>query len=396
MRCICGVLASLRSCSAGKGTNIVVASTGHRTDDDLLYFRLSQTIRDLGYKVTLMGKPSEVKPSKGIALESISRCPSRIARFLVGPLVFALKWCKDPGDTTIIASPDLLAISVILRLVCPRKRFFYFALENYGDKIGDKQWIPCALRPLLNVLLPSMEVRSASRLDAVMVTDRATARRFRNSHMAILPNYPHVALVQQHRLREGERYRWPRAAGGFRAVYSGRISNSRGLTVLLDAIRLLPDDYELHLYGWAEPTILGSLGQSAQVYYHGVLSWPEVLYEIAKYDVGLCVFQRGTGYENAAENTTKLFEYMLCSVPVIVSDFAGLKSIVMESGSGLCVDPDEPRAVAEAIEVLRRDPESALRMGRRGHEAVISSYCWENVIPVLSDLLNSKQGSTPE
>jgi glycosyltransferase involved in cell wall biosynthesis len=72
----------------------------------------------------------------------------------------------------------------------------------------------------------------------------------------------------------------------------------------------------------------------------------------------------------------KMFEYMAAGLPVIASDFPLWKSIIEENQCGLCVDPLDPKAIADAIDYLVNHPTEAEQMGRNGQKAVQEKYNW--------------------
>ncbi|SUA50694.1 GDP-mannose-dependent alpha-(1-6)-phosphatidylinositol monomannoside mannosyltransferase [Oligella ureolytica] len=71
-----------------------------------------------------------------------------------------------------------------------------------------------------------------------------------------------------------------------------------------------------------------------------------------------------------------MFEYMSAGVPVIGSNFPLWKEIIEGNQCGLCVDPLEPQAIAEAIDYLVTHPAEAEQMGRNGQKAVHERYNW--------------------
>lgn len=83
---------------------------------------------------------------------------------------------------------------------------------------------------------------------------------------------------------------------------------------------------------------------------------------------------------------TKLFEYMSVGIPVIASNFPTWKDVVERVGCGLVVDPLNVREIANAITWLFDNPDEAEAMGKRGQEAVRSTYNWSSQAKSLLEL----------
>jgi glycosyltransferase involved in cell wall biosynthesis len=108
--------------------------------------------------------------------------------------------------------------------------------------------------------------------------------------------------------------------------------------------------------------------------------------------IGLLVFQ--PDYYNAYIGLpNKLFDYMLCGLPVVASDFPEIRKVVGEAGCGVLVDPTDPDAIAEAIIYLLEHPDEARKMGENGRRAVEERYNWGEMEGRLLDLYRSLNGS---
>ena len=103
--------------------------------------------------------------------------------------------------------------------------------------------------------------------------------------------------------------------------------------------------------------------------------------------VGLVVIHPQPNYIRS--RPTKLFEYMAAGVPVIASDFPDWRKIIDAARCGLLVPPEDPRAIATAMEYLLTHPEEAREMGLRGRQAVEGSYVWDVEKKTLLDLYDS-------
>jgi starch synthase len=71
-------------------------------------------------------------------------------------------------------------------------------------------------------------------------------------------------------------------------------------------------------------------------------------------------------------------EAWAAGLPVIAGDIPPLREVVREGIDGLHV-ANEPRAIADAILTLLRDPEHARRMGAAGRERLAREFSWPAV-----------------
>ena len=71
---------------------------------------------------------------------------------------------------------------------------------------------------------------------------------------------------------------------------------------------------------------------------------------------------------------SKMFEAMGAGVPVVASVLGEAQAIVNEAGGGICVPPEDPQAIADAILQLYNDPALRAGMGRSGRQYVMRSY----------------------
>lgn len=115
----------------------------------------------------------------------------------------------------------------------------------------------------------------------------------------------------------------------------------------------------------------------ANVKYLGFRPLSFLYEEMMNADLGLVLFQPVPAYLYAGENTNKIFEYMLCGLPVVVSDFPAFRTLIAQTECGVCVDPTNAGAVSEEILRLLGDPQLRQRMGRKGRNAVLNAYNWD-------------------
>jgi glycosyltransferase involved in cell wall biosynthesis len=114
----------------------------------------------------------------------------------------------------------------------------------------------------------------------------------------------------------------------------------------------------------------------ARVKYLRVLDRPSVANLLSRVRLGLLVLQPEPNFWDAMP--IKLFEYMAAGIPVIASDFPLWRRIIGEAGCGLLVDPQDPQAIARAMEYLLGHDAEAEAMGRRGRQAACELYNWNS------------------
>ena len=72
----------------------------------------------------------------------------------------------------------------------------------------------------------------------------------------------------------------------------------------------------------------------------------------------------------------KIFEYMSASLPVIASNFFNWQKIIEENKCGICVNPLNPKEIANAIKYIVDNPLEAEMMGKNGRDAVVKKFNW--------------------
>jgi glycosyltransferase involved in cell wall biosynthesis len=125
----------------------------------------------------------------------------------------------------------------------------------------------------------------------------------------------------------------------------------------------------------------------------GYLPYREMYEALCRGSIALLVFQ--PDYYNAYIGLpNKLFDYMLCGLPIVASDFPEIRKVVEGAGCGVLVDPTDPGAIAEAIVYLLEHPEEARRMGENGRVAVLERYNWGEMEGRLFGVYRAIGGNT--
>lgn len=159
--------------------------------------------------------------------------------------------------------------------------------------------------------------------------------------------------------------------------YLGGITEIRGIHQMLDSLAYL-DNSKLKLAGGFSPQSLYDKAKAnknwEKVEELGMIDRKQAADLLSTSLAGLVLFHAVPNHIEAQPN--KLFEYMSAGLPVISSNFDMWKDIIEVNHCGLCVDPMDPKAIADAISFLSNNPEEAQKMGENGLNAVVNVYNW--------------------
>src|SRR5438874_7806982 len=88
-----------------------------------------------------------------------------------------------------------------------------------------------------------------------------------------------------------------------------------------------------------------------------------------------------------------LLEAMTYGVPVIGSNLGGITDIIIDGETGLLVPPEDPRALAAALERLAAEPDLAVRLSQGGSCHVLDHFSWPAVTAQWLDCYASAHGA---
>jgi glycosyltransferase involved in cell wall biosynthesis len=187
----------------------------------------------------------------------------------------------------------------------------------------------------------------------------------------------------------------PWHARGRAACYVGGITRVRGAHALVDA--MAHADAELLLAGPISPPELRlELERSAgwpRVRYLGRVGPERVPELLGRARVGVIPLQPIPNYRDAYP--VKLFEYLAAGLPVVATDVPLWRTLLETHDCGICVPPDSPRRLAEAITTLLDDDDRARAMGERARRAAERHYSWqtqeEALLALYAELLGKEK-----
>ncbi|MDO4905557.1 MAG: glycosyltransferase family 4 protein [Lautropia sp.] len=161
----------------------------------------------------------------------------------------------------------------------------------------------------------------------------------------------------------------------------GRLVEKKGLPTLVEAMALLRDrgiDCHCTLIGDgpmrdALTEQINGLGLQDRVSMPGAKAQPEVIDMLRTASVMAvpCIISKGGDRDGLP---TILVEAMALGTPCISTAVVGIPELIRHEQTGLCIEPNDPVALADAIAKLLADPAECLRLSRNARQLVESDY----------------------
>ena len=345
-------------------------TSAHPPGDIRIFRKECVSLARAGYEVFLVQR-GESGEDSGVRLVGVGE-PSggRLTRMTsFAGRIYQAALALD-ADLYHIHDPELLPYG--LRLKKQGKRVLFDSHESTAEAILEKTWLPGPLRRGAHLWYSRYEVSVCRRLDAVISVSPHIVDYFSriNPRTVQVANYPVLRRdVPQPDLSQP------------RAIFAGNVTPQWMHETVLQALGSVPA-YRYTLCGPCSPGYLARLGELPgwdRTDYLGRIPQDEVFARMARSSVGLALLRpgRNTDGRRGTMGNTKLFEEMMAGLPVICTDFALWRELVEHWQCGICVDPEDPEALAAALRRLAEHPEEARRMGENGRRAVEEAFNWE-------------------
>ena len=166
-------------------------------------------------------------------------------------------------------------------------------------------------------------------------------------------------------------------------IFVGRITRQKGVPVLLRAAAALDPAAQLVLCAGQPDTAelaaeVEALVADLRAARSGVIWIPEMLPKRAVIQLlsHATVFACPSLYEPLGIVN---LEAMACGTAVVASAVGGIPEVVSDGETGLLVPPDDPGALAGALNALIADPAHATALGRAGRERAVAEFGWPAV-----------------
>jgi glycosyltransferase involved in cell wall biosynthesis len=182
------------------------------------------------------------------------------------------------------------------------------------------------------------------------------------------------------------------ASGDIWLLYHGTLVPERLSPVVIDALALLPERVKLRAVGYETVGAPGyaaklrgyaeSLGIGHRVEFLPPVSRSELLGTTMKSDIGLALIPMSMSdynFEAMAGASNKVFDYLACGLPVLVSALPEWCEMFVKPGYGFACNPNDAESLAAAIRPLVEDTVRMRAMGEAGRRRILESWNYEAV-----------------
>lgn len=344
----------------------------HPRYDGRIWAKECRSLVEAGLDVTLVVADALGEETRdGVRIIGVGAFASRWRRMMAGPRRVLRKAREVDAEIYHLHDPELLTIALDLKR--SGKRVIFDAHEDFPKQVLGKHYLGSAARVVVAGCARAYEARVCGKLDAVVAAWPAVGRKFAsiNPETVVVNNYP---VADELRAQVS-------ALGGqqdMAVCYVGGMTAIRGLRELVEAMGHLDGRVRLRLGGsFAQPGLAEELRALPAWKYVDELGWltrPAVRDVMSRCLAGVATYLPSPNHGEA--QPTKLFEYMSAGLPVISSHFPAWREVIEGNQCGICVDPADPGAIAEAIRWVVDNPAERTRMGTNGRRAVEERYNW--------------------
>lgn len=336
---------------------------------------MANAFASLGHEVTLFGRyrrdesfnlDLSIKDFYGVK----SRFDIKIARWDRGSLLFA---------TWYVWRTALGVLKFRPHLVVSRHILVSIVLGTLGVRVLHESHAPEMNSTKTGIYLTRVLLKTRSLIGIVVITRALESyykKNFRISTKVVfcLPDGANTTPKRE-----------PDKTGRkFRVGYFGSLYRGRGVDLILEVAASLPE-IQFYVYGDVKFSDLEVLERGRllkNVTFAGFLLPSEAQARQSQFDVLLAPYQKMT-FDRVGNDTTqwmsplKIFEYMASGVPLIASDLASLREVLVSFRNCILVESESVGEWRDAITLLQENESLGRVLADKAWSEFYQSYTWD-------------------
>jgi glycosyltransferase involved in cell wall biosynthesis len=359
-------------------------STGHSPFDDRIFHKEAKTLVQVGYDVAIIAQHDRQEVVEGVRIIPLPKPANRFERMIKINWKLFLLALKEKADIYHFHDPEIIPYGLVLKLL--GRKVIYDVHELVFYSFEDKAWLRYKfLQKFFQYAYLFMEKLSVHVFNQFILAEDDYENYYNRMHKhfrkyTIIRNYPVISLLNNAHAEISMR------SSKKVLIYAGGISSVRGIYELVQSMDLVDDKAELWLLGRWENEAFRNRCEQLKGWqftkYFGFLPLTKVYEYMKAADIGISVLYPIKNYLTSLP--IKAYEYMACSLPIVMSDFIYWKEIFGECA--LFTDPYNPKDIADKILYLLDNSDKAKQLGDKGMQLTKEKYNWETESKKLVEL----------
>ncbi len=376
---------------------------------DVRIEKFARCLKDAGHEVYLLCSNKKKKARKEtLAGIDICRLPftnSNLANNLISlPFYFNPYWFymayktvkKEKIDIIIVRDLPLVLIGLALKKMLGVPVILDMA-ENYPAMYRNRIR-KGGLTALRNLIIKNPNVAEyvekigTTKADHVVVVveesaERLLAQGVKAHKISIVSNTPDLALFEKNELWQINNRNY------LQMIYVGFVQEGRGLDTAIKALeKINKSGYFLKLVIIGDGDYLPTLKKNAKeldvenlVDFKGWMKSHDIPQHIFTSDIGIIPHKKTEHTDTTIPN--KLFDFMACGKPVIVTNANPMKRIVEQEQCGVVFNSEDIEDFERAVMRFLKNPDMISNLGTNGKNAIANKYNWAIDSSVLIDVI---------
>lgn len=135
-----------------------------------------------------------------------------------------------------------------------------------------------------------------------------------------------------------------------------------------------------------------SLKLTNNVIFVGPVEYEDVPKYISLADMALAPYnsllKKGFASRELFASPLKVFEYMACGKPVIITEIGNANNVIEHMKTGIVIQEDSPQAIADSILFLVNNSTFSIKLGMNARKIVVEKYSWRAHVDEVEKIFN--------
>lgn len=350
----------------------------HSPFDDRIFHKEAKALALAGYDVVIIAQHDKREVVEGVKIVPLPISKNRfecMTRVVWKLFRLAL---KEKADIYHFHDPVLILVGIALKFL--GKKVVYDVHEDYPKQTLYKEWIKKGhVRKAVAFITNVIEQTGAFLFNGIAAATPDIAKKFNPAKTVLLRNFPVLGLINDAKKLEVQKERPI-------IVYAGGLCRIRGTKEIIQAMNFVENKAKLWLLGKWENEEFKKECENLKGWENtecfGFVPLANVYEYMKAADIGISILHPTKNYITSLP--IKVFEYMACSLPIVMSNFSYWQDIFGECA--LFADPYNPKDIAGKILYLLDNPEKAEQLGDKGKQLTKEKCNWETEFKKLVEL----------